>query len=643
MGSSRKSSQSVIQQVTTTGPLFIDIETQATGDLPEIGAPAYARTIVNTPCIAWAYLDGPVNLWLPGDSTAWLNNHNGAFVAHNAEFEREVLKVAFLCDTPIDRWEDTAALARSVNLPGKLEEVGAFMGFPKDMEGQRIMMKLCRPRRPSKDNPDLFWTPETKPNDFDALYRYCERDVEVSREVYRRFGPMDPVELRRYRITLTMNARGVKVDLPAVAHGVRLAQLESDRLSARVEELTGASASQVGKLSEFLSMDSIAKAPLRDALKDPNLAPEAREVLALRQQFAKASVAKLRAFERHAVDGRLHDSLIYAGAERTCRWTGTGVQLQNVPRGAGEVSVEVIERLSRDGILPRRIWDGEGTCYEGANEILKQTMRALLVGPFLVGDYGQIEARLLSFIAGDQKLLGAFERGEDPYKLMAAGIYHKDVADVTKGERFMGKQAVLGAGYGLGHRGFRNLLDLTYDVQIEEEEASRIIDGYRRASPEVVQLWKKLDRAMGFSARIIGKRVVILPGLSMKFTDPRTMTIRLPSGRDLWYRNVEYRPREGWRAYGRDRVTKQMGRVPIHGGALTGHIVQSTARDIMASALERLEDAGFRTVLSVHDEAVVESAPERLKEFEQVMLALPPWAKGLPVKVDVFATERYRK
>jgi DNA polymerase len=626
-----------------TGPLFIDIETQATGDLPEIGAPAYALTIVNIPCIAWAYLDGPVRLWTPEEPLDWIQDHAGPFVAHNSEFERAVLSSCLGYQTPIDRWEDTAALARSVNLPGKLEEVGEFMGFQKDMEGHRIMMKLCRPRRPSKDNPDQFWTPFTKPDDFQALYRYCQRDVEVSREVYRRFGPMNPTELRRYHITLAMNSRGVKVDLPAVSHGIRLAQLESDRLSARMEEITGASASQVAKIAEHLGMESIAKAPIRDALKDPSLAPEAREVLTLRQQFAKASVAKLRAFERHAVNGRLHDSLIYAGAERTCRWTGAGVQLQNVPRGAGEVSVEVMERLSRDGVLPRRIWDGDGTLYEGANEIIKQTMRAVLVGPFLVGDYGQIEARLLSFIAGDQKLLGAFERGEDPYKLMAAGIYHKDVAEVSKPERFMGKQAVLGAGYGLGHRGFRNLLDLTYDVQIEEEEASRIIDGYRRASPDVVQLWKKLDRAMGFAAKVIGKRVVILPGLSMRFTNPQTMTIRLPSGRDLWYRRVEYRPREGWRAYGRDRITKQMGQVPIHGGALTGHIVQSTARDIMAGALERLEDAGFRTVLSVHDEAVVESGPERLEEFEQTMLALPDWAAGLPVKVDVFATARYRK
>jgi hypothetical protein len=129
----------------------------------------------------------------------------------------------------------------------------------------------------------------------------------VSREVYRRFGPMDPVELRRYHITLTMNARGVKVDLPAVAHGIRLAEAESARLSARMEELTGAAASQVGKLAAHLGMESIAQAPLRDALKDPNLAPEAREVLTLRAQFAKASVAKLRAFERHAVYGRLHD------------------------------------------------------------------------------------------------------------------------------------------------------------------------------------------------------------------------------------------------------------------------------------------------------------------------------------------------
>ncbi len=313
-----------------TGPLFLDMETQATGDLPDIGAPAYARTIKNVPCIAWAYLDGPVNLWVPGDSLEWFRQHDGVFVAHNSEFERAVLAAFFNINTAIERWEDTAALARSKNLPGKLEELGAFMGYPKDMEGHRIMKKLCAPRRPSKTNPNLFWTPRTKPDDFARLYLYCQRDVEVSREAYRRFGPMDPVELRRYHMTLKMNALGVKVDLDAVAHGIVLAEKESARLSARVEELTGSSASQVGKLAEFLGMDSVAKAPLRDALKRPDLTPEAREVLTLRQQFAKASVAKLRAFERHAVNGRLHDSLVFAGAERTCRWCLTADTLVTV-------------------------------------------------------------------------------------------------------------------------------------------------------------------------------------------------------------------------------------------------------------------------------------------------------------------------
>lgn len=627
-----------------TGPLFLDIETQATGDLPEIGAPAYARTIKHVPCIAWSYPQGMVHLWQPGMSLDWLLYHRENFIAHNSEFERAVLSSFFGFDTPIERWEDTAALARSKNLPGKLEEIGEFMGFEKDMDGHRVMMKLCRPRRPSKDNPDPFWTPETKPEDFEALYRYCKRDVEVSREVYRRFGPMDPVELSRYHLTLRMNARGVTVDLAAVAHGIKLAEEESARLSARMEVLTGATASQVKKLADHLGMDSIDKAALRDALKSPDLAPEVREVLTLRQKFAKASVAKLRAFERHAVGGRLHDSLVYAGAERTCRWAGAGVQLQNVPRGAGAVSVEVIERLGREGRLPIRVWGEDGTMYEGANEILKQTLRSLLVGPFLVGDFGQIEARLLSFIAGDQKMLGAFARKEDPYKLMAAAIYHKSAEDVTKPERFMGKQAVLGAGYGLGHRGFRRLLDVTYDEQIEEDAALQIIEGYRRNSPEVVQLWKKLERALSYAARVIRKRVVVIPDmLSILFHDRETFTIRLPSGRDLWYRKVQYTSREGWKCYGRDKVTKRMGLVPLHGGALTGHIVQSTARELMANALEKLEQAEFFSVLSLHDEAVAEDEADRLPEFERAMLSLPPWATGLPVVVDCFATERYRK
>lgn len=623
--------------------LFLDMEVQATADLRKVGVRAYARTVHAVPCIAWAREDGPVRLWRPGGPLDWLTEHRGLLVAHNANFERTILREVFRFDSPVERWLDTAAVARAANLPGKLKELGEFLGIHKDENGHRIMLKLCRPRRPSKDNPALFWTPAHKPADFDKLYRYCKRDVHVMREAYLWLPPMSATELGRYHLTLKMNARGLRVDLPAVAAGIRAAKKESRQLSVEIERLTGLRASQTVALAKHLGVRSLAKNVLRDLLKDPSLPSRTRTVLELRQRYAKASVAKLEAFHRHAVDGMVYDSLIYGGAERTLRWTGAGVQLQNMPRGAGEAGIAVVKALHKGAPLPESVEDADGNVFRGANEIIKQSLRSFLEGPFLVGDYAQIEARLLSYIAGDALLLGAFVRGEDPYRLMASRIYQVPVEEVTKAQRFLGKQTVLGCGYGLSAGGFQSMLDITYDVQLPDDEADAIVGSYRSSAPAVCRLWRRLLNALAYARSRLGMRVEITPALlSMKFEDRETMTLRLPSGRDLWYFDVQQK--EGtWLAYGRDRRTKQMGQVPLHGGALTGHVVQSTARDVVAEALERVENAGLRPLLSVHDEVICFGTADDLPRFLALMDVCPAWLPGFPLKSDCFVTERYRK
>lgn len=621
--------------------LYLDCETQSPVDVRTVGAPAYARAVKeqgSVMCWAHALNDAPIALWTPGASpVSWLNGHDGLFCAHNAEFEYWILREVYGIDICPERWIDTAAIARYNTLPGKLEEAGKFFGVEKDMDGNRIMMKLCRPRRPSKANPDPYWTPETKPDDFTRLYEYCRRDVEVSRMLHQTLPPLSDTEARVYRLTMKMNQRGMRVDIPALKKAKEIARADQDRISAAVKKITGYTAAQVGPLAKWCGMaEGIAKHKIRDALRSELTLPQ-RIVLEHRQEFAKASVKKINAFLHRHLDGYIHDGLIYGGAERTLRWSGSGVQPQNMARGAGKASLAAFDDLAL-GRLPVQLEDDDGNVFTSKQDILKSMIRGFILGPMLVGDFSQIEARTLAWYADDKKLLHAFATGQDPYKIMASKIYHRPVEEITKPERFMGKQTVLGAGYGLGRNGFRYMLDVTYDTQISEGEAEKIISAYRAASPTVVRFWGRIERTIR-AAKEKGKGLYIKKPLGVKWTDEETFFIRLPSGRKIWYRQVEMTDRE-ITCFGRLK-TGGYGRIKIYGGAITGHIVQATARDFMAAALLRLDDAGFELFLTVHDEAVARDG--NLPQFERVMRQFPEWAVGLPVDADCFRTERYRK
>jgi DNA polymerase len=602
--------------------LFVDLETQSELDLRTVGTHVYAQNC-NILCMSYATLNGPTQRWVPG--MVWPDLSKYKLVAHNCEFEYLVLQQAY----PRIQWLDTAAIARSQGLPGKLEDLGAFLGFEKDMEGNRVMMKLSKPRRPSKTNPDKFWTPETKPEDFERLYQYCDRDVEVMREAWRAlYKNMQEEDM--WRITWEMNERGVKVDLDTI-NALKVAlQKEKEELVEECVDLCGFTPYQVTELARWCRLPNMQKATLRDAMK-MELSHHVKRVITIRQTLAKTSVKKLDAFiNRTCPDGRYRGALIAGGAERTMRWSGVGVQLQNLPRGfeSTEEQLAAIERIK----------SGE---YHGAHELVSQLLRGLLVGSFLVGDYAQIEARVLVWLAGQDDMLSAFAEGKDPYKQMAARIYHKPVEDVNKKERFMGKQAVLGAGYGLGHVGFRSMLDLTYDVQIGEQEAERIIKMYRAASPKVKRLWRQVENAFKAAWHNPKIRTTVGPLKFGRYHD--RMWVKLPSGRRIWYWGVDIEGRD-IHIFGRNQHKGgKWEQVKTYGGKLVENIVQAIARDIMAEAIRRLYRAGYPLVLTVHDEIVSEILKRPFEAFIALMEEPVEWAEGLPIKVDAFKAPRYRK
>jgi len=632
--------------------LFLDLETRSELNLRDIDAHTYAsHPSTEIMCARWAIDDNPIQHWDetfsdPLDTAcSLLSDPRTLLCVHNAEFEPKILREKIGIDIEIERIVDSAAVARAAGLPGGLDDLAQFFGGEKDKIGRSCMLKLSRPRNKSKKNPGVrFWRPDEKPDDFELMYAYCGWDVHEMRRAMRYMPPLSPFEVKVYAATYRMNERGFPIDRPSAERLWDITCRTRERMSAEVETRHGFTLTQVKDVAAFLGLSSIAKAPLRDYLKDPTLPEDRRAVAEARQTYAKTSVDKIKAMlARSRVDGRVHDGVIYGAAERTLRFAGAGVQPQNLVRGMGSKQDLVFEAIEIDGLF-EFTWGGQEL------DTIANVIRGLIadLGRYLnVADYSQIEARLLAWIVGDEDLLGAFARGDDPYRMMAAKIYGKPVEEITSAERFMGKQTVLGCGYGLGGGGFQYMLDTTYDVQIERDESDELVGLYRKNAPAVVKFWRRLDRALAHASENVGTEFAVIKGkISIKFTRADRFWIKLPSGRLLRYYEVEKKVEDrriSWSCFGRLKGGAGYGRVKIYGGALTGHIVQSTARDIMASAMVRLDELGHELVLTVHDE-LVEADDGRYDEFRREMTTRPEWlTDDFPLATDAFQTERYRK
>jgi DNA polymerase len=630
--------------VTFTNILFLDLETRSKVDLRVTGVEVYAADpSTEIMCAYFALNDGPIIGWRETDgiplheACPHLSDPETICCFHNAEFEPRILRHAQGIYIPIERILDSAAVARHAGLPGALEPLGAYFGFPKDMDGNKAMLKLSKPRKPSKANPDEFWRPDTKPEDFQTMYDYCARDVEVSREAMRRLPPMSSREIDIYAATYKMNERGIPVDRPSAQKMRHIAEATKAQMSADVAEQFGFTLSQVKELAAFLGLESADKAALRDYLKRDDILPEQRHVAEQRQLFAKSSTAKIDAFlARSSVDSKIHDGVIYGGAERTLRYSGAGIQPQNIPRGMGKKQDLAFEALNHDAF---------DVAYDDRIlPTISDMLRGLITTPegLYVGDYSQIEARVLAWFAGDTDLIDAFANGQDPYKMMAGKIYHKPTSEISDWERFLGKQTVLGCGYGLGHFGFMSMLDTIYDVQLEETEARSIVQAYRKNAPKIVAFWTKIGNALTQASKNVGKRLKINDKIAIAFKTPNEMHLILPSGRRLRYYDVQHTREHGWVAYGRLPAGQGYGETKIYPGKLTGHIVQSTARDVVSNAMVNLDKQGFPLILTVHDE-LVSLANGRFEDFQRIMSTPPEWLTDFPLATDAFETMRYRK
>jgi DNA polymerase len=390
---------------------------------------------------------------------------------------------------------------------------------------------------------------------------------------------------------------------------------------------------------------------IRDALLTLDLKGPAKRCLEIRQAVSKASTAKyLAALYRSGHDGRIRDAFVYHTAS-TGRWGGAGFQPQNLPRG------NVGHMLTAYELLTLRSPETLRLFYTSLMDVYSSCLRTMIKAPkgkkFFGGDFNAIETRVLFWLARHGDGLAVYRSGGDLYRVMAAHIYSKKIEEVTKAERELGKRAVLGCGYGMGWKKFRETCRVQGDLIISEDLAKRAVNAYRTLHFPVPQMWKTIEKAALMAVR--EKRTASNPvrvHFVKWFVEGRYLYCQLPSGRRLAYVDPSIRLKSTpWDErvpvlyhYGFNSMIKKWLNEGTYGGRLVENIVQAVARDFMVHSMEQVEDAGFEIVTHTHDELLTEGDPSREeKEFEELMARKPAWGKEVPIKVEAEKGDRYYK
>lgn len=605
--------------------LYLDYETRARVDLRKLGVYKYCECPEFLPLMCgWAVDDGPINVAIGLEE---IREIPGLFdgtlkVAHNAMFERLVTSTLTGGYLPPEPWTDTAALAAEYGYPVSLEAAARAAGAaPKDSAGANLVRLFCIPNRAGGWNDET-----THPLEWMDFIAYCEQDVATLRDLHRRLGDWpNAMEHRVWCADQRINDRGMQVDLAMCGQAAQSAEKNRALNSLNFSVLTGVdnpnSVQQVMRWAEEegLPLLNLQAETIEQALAEPSLNPTHREALELRQELALAAGGKFGvALQTASPDGRIRGSFRFFGAH-TGRWSGQRVQPHNLPRAA----------LASDTHVEAAILDltlGLG----GAPHTLKALVRAMFTGPLTVADFASIEARVIAWLAGEQWALQAFRDGRD--------IYTETANRMGGLTRFQGKVAVLALGYNGGINSLRAM-----GAEGDDDQLRAMVNVWRQANPRIVKLWARMQEAVDAGGSVGPHLHLVRRGSKLE--------MKLPSGRSIWYHGVtwdKYRVtdpatgkvivKEGWRYNDPKKGGRRIG---TYGGRLCENATQAIARDLLAEALVRLQDAGLKTVLHVHDEVGVEG--HHLQDVERIMTDVPRWARGMPIDAEAFTCDRYRK
>lgn len=645
--------------------LSIDLETYSDVDLPNCGVYRYVEGDFHILLFAYAFddeetkcVDMACGEQLPVEVVEALHDDSIIKSAWNAQFERICLSKYFGTQLDPNSWQCTMVWAASLSLPLKLATAAQALktAQQKDAVGERLIRYFSIPCKPTKANGGRTRNlPEHAPDDWALFKSYCIQDVETERDIRRRLEkfPLMPQEWDYYHMDQRINDRGILIDRELVQQAIICNMSLSEEMTKRAYALTGLeNPNSVSQLKSWLEdrgieVDSLGKKNVASLITDldkHSADGEALDMMKLRLQMAKSSVKKYQAAERYICeDGRAHGLFQFSGANRTQRWAGRGIQLQNLPQN----HIATLDE-ARD-LVKMGCFDIVGAMYGNTPDILSQLIRTMLIPKegceFIVADFSAIEARVLAWLAGEQWRLDAFKAGQDIYCASASQMFGVPVVKHgINGElRQKGKVAELACGYGGGSGALISMGAL--DMGLKEDELPDIISSWRDANPEIVKFWYAVEKAAIETVKDHNDRTVGMIGFQFS---ANTLWIVLPSGRRLAYIKPRLQPNR----FGRMALTfeglganNKWVRGETYSGKLTENITQATARDLLAEAMRRMERAGLDIVGHVHDEVILEVPKDQytVDEICDLMAQSPKWTDGLPLVADGYKGNYYFK
>ena len=664
-----------------THHLSIDLETYSSVNLKKAGAQAYIRS-PDFEILLFAYsLDGgPVRVIdmaqgeaIPTDILAALTAPEYLKHAYNAAFEWGCLSRYMGQELPPSQWRDTMLHGLYCGYTAGLEATGRALGIPEDKQklntGKALIRYFCVPCKPTKANGGRTRNyPHHDPDKWRLFKEYNAQDVEAEMEIARFLSTFPvPAEVQKqWETDLIINARGVAVDMDFVHGALEMGDTVRTELTDEAVKISGLyNPNSVRQLSQWLSdetgedVSNLRKETVAEMLGRDDNSAEVNRMLEIRQELGKTSTKKYDAIEEAVcADGRVRGLLQFYGANRTGRWAGRLVQVQNLPR----TYTEPLE-LARELVKGRKL-DALRVIYGSPNDTLSQLIRTAFVaapGNVLIdADFSAIEARVISWLAGEEWRLAVFRTHGKIYEASASQMFGVPLERIKKGNpeyalRQRGKVAELALGYQGGVGAMRNMDVGNLLADLSDDEVQEIVNRWRSTNPKIRNMWYDFDSAAAeviVNGGTVRVRDCVLAREYDCLRGTTCMTITLPSGRKLYYIDPavgENRWGGSSLSYmGMDQTTKKWKRIETYGGKLVENCVQAIARDCLAQAIDRLEAAGLPVVFHVHDEVVIDVAPfgtdkEMLKKVVGIMTTPIPWAQGLPLGADGWVGQFFKK
>ena len=548
--------------------------------------------------------------------------------------------------------------------PASLDAVGKALEFPQDKrkmsEGRALIRYFCVPCAPTKRNGGRTRNlPKHDPGKWKLFKEYCKQDVFTEREIKRELQayPVPESEQKLWELDQLINIGGVAVDRELIRGALAISGQLGGELKQKAKDITGLeNPNSVAQLKEWISqnagveVESLNKQTVAELLADKSGTAQLKEVLKLRQEMAKTSIKKYQAMEQAVCsDGRIRGLLQFYGANRTGRWAGRLVQVQNLPRNYLD-SLDTARELVKG-----RKTECLKLIYGSIPDTLSQLIRTAFVPGedcrFAVADFSAIEARVIAWLAKEEWRLDVFRTHGNIYEASASAMFGVDIGLIKKGNpeyalRAKGKVAELALGY-QGASGA--LIQMgALNMGLKEEELPDIVKRWRASNRRIADLWYGVERAAVECVKT-GITVTLSCGVSFA-RDEKCMTILLPSGRRLFYNHPRLIPNE--RGYdslwfmGVNQSSRKWEAIQTYGGKMTENIVQAVARDCLANAMRNLSEAGYKINFHIHDEVILEvseDGPQSLEEAVRLMCRPPSWAPGLPLNADGFTGSYYKK